>query len=79
MKTYTCSYKFDDKRYVVHVVAENHEEAVRRLRSVGTTGKVDGELVAEILVTPPSKTSILEIVMWMLLGALMILLIKQWY
>lgn len=48
MKTYTCSYAFDGRRHVVHVMARDEAEASRRLRAIGMTAQIDGELVAEI-------------------------------
>lgn len=69
MKTYTCSYKFDGKPYVIHIIAKNYEEASNRLRSIGMTAQVDGELIAEIEASPKIKTSSLEITVYMLFGA----------
>lgn len=47
MKTYTCAYKFNGKHYVVHIEAEDFADASRRLRAIGMTAQVDGELIAE--------------------------------
>lgn len=52
MKTYTCSYIFKGKRYVVHIEAFDEEEASRRLRAIGMTAQVDGELVYEGYLIP---------------------------
>ncbi len=48
MTTFTCSYQFEGRQYVVHVDAFSEAEASRRLRAIGMTAQIDGELVAEI-------------------------------
>lgn len=48
MKTYTCSYLFDGARHVTHVEAEDWKTAQRKLRAIGLTATVDGELIADI-------------------------------
>ena len=52
MTLYTCSYKFNGRNHIVHVYADNPLDASRRLRAIGMTGKVDGELVAEMPAGP---------------------------
>lgn len=47
MKTYTCTYTHAARRHVVHVEADSWDDAAERLRAIGETGTVDGELVAE--------------------------------
>lgn len=48
MKIFTCSYLFDSGRHVIHVDAHDWEEAQRKLRAIGLTATVDGELVADL-------------------------------
>jgi len=48
MKTFTCSYPFSGGRHVVHVDAADETECSRRLRAIGMSAQVDGELIAEI-------------------------------
>lgn len=48
MTTYTCSYRCDGRQHVVHVDAANEAEASRKLRAIGMTAQIDGELVAEV-------------------------------
>ena len=48
MTLYTCTYRFEDRPHVVHVHARNEAEASRRLRAIGMTAEIDGELIAEI-------------------------------
>lgn len=52
MTTFTCSYPFNGHRHVVHVDAENEVEASHKLRAIGMTAVVDGELIAEIPLVP---------------------------
>lgn len=51
--TFTCSYRFEGREHVIHVVARDSAEVSRRLRAIGTTAKLDGELIAEIPVERP--------------------------
>lgn len=53
-KQYACSYRFgrDRTEWDVTVSARSADEAAERLRAIGAWGKVDGELVATIRVTP---------------------------
>lgn len=46
--TFTCSYRFNDAEWGVTIKAPSFEDARRRIRAIGLTGKVDGELVAII-------------------------------
>lgn len=63
---------------MVHVVASDYEDASRRLRAIGTTGQVDGELVSEIEASPKIiSVTMLEMVIWMLWGALALTVVKQ--
>lgn len=43
--TYTCSYRYKGREWIVHVQAEDERSASERLRAIGTTASVDGELV----------------------------------
>ena len=44
-KEYLCSYQYEGERWSFSVMAETHEEARRRVRAIGLTGAVDGEIV----------------------------------
>ena len=50
--TFTCSYKFEDGEWGITIPAQSFEEARRRIRAIGLTGKVDGELHVVIPATP---------------------------
>lgn len=45
---WACSYEIDGKPFCLTIPARTHDEAQRRLRAIGMTGKVDGELMAVI-------------------------------
>lgn len=47
-KEFACSYKHGGKDWSVSVDAADWADASRRLRAIGTTGQVDGELVMSI-------------------------------
>ena len=49
---YLCSYTYEGDQWSTSVHAESRDEARLRLRSIGMTGQVDGELVARIPVYP---------------------------
>ena len=53
MITFTCSYQFAGRQHVVHVAARDEAEASHRLRAIGTTAQIDGELVAEVALERP--------------------------
>lgn len=53
MITYTCSYQFGGRRHVIHIRAQDWTDASRRLRAIGMTAQVDGELIAEIPLERP--------------------------
>lgn len=53
MTTFTCSYLFGGRQHVVHVDAADEAEASHRLRAIGMTARIDGELVAEVPVEKP--------------------------
>lgn len=59
--TYTCPYRYDGKNYTVHVQAESEEDAVKRLRAIGMTAQVDGELVDEGYLFPMGLTAIITV------------------
>ncbi len=54
MSTFTCSCQFDSARNVIHVEANDWKEAQRKLRAIGLTATVDGELIADIAFLHPS-------------------------
>lgn len=43
---YLCEYRFGDGRYSISIPARDEQEARQRLRAIGTTGEVNGLLVA---------------------------------
>jgi hypothetical protein len=45
MKRFMCSYEFAGDKWGVEIYADTIEEANRKLRAVGSTGKVDGEIL----------------------------------
>lgn len=53
MTVYTCSFQHNGRQHVVHIHADDPLDASRRLRAIGMTARVDGELVAEIPVKVP--------------------------
>lgn len=55
MVTFTCSYPFNGRQHVVHVQAADEIEASRKLRAIGISAQIDGELVAEIDVGRPTN------------------------
>lgn len=52
MITYTCTYDFCGKKHSVHVMARNEIEASQRLRAIGMTAQIDGELIYEASISP---------------------------
>lgn len=54
MMTFTCSYPFNGREHVVHIDAADEIEASRKLRAIGISARIDGELVAEIPLGRPS-------------------------
>lgn len=52
-KEYLISYEFEGASWVVIVPCETFEEAKRRVRAIGLTGNVDGELVMTIPANVP--------------------------
>jgi hypothetical protein len=46
--TYAVTYVFDGKEWAINIPAQSPAEASRRLRAIGMTGRVEGE-VAEII------------------------------
>jgi len=48
MKEFVCTYQFNGRAYGLSVFAEDEAEASRRLRAIGTTAQIDGELVMRI-------------------------------
>jgi hypothetical protein len=51
-KEFVCSYHMDGSQWGLTVMAKDFKDASRRLRAIGTTGQVDGELVARIPAYP---------------------------
>lgn len=51
IKTYLITYPFKGERYSAEIIAENWGEAEDRLRAL-QYGKVDGEIVLKIPVSP---------------------------
>lgn len=50
--TFGVEYQFDGLTWIVHIKAVDEIEARRRLRAIGMTGQIVGELVASIPVAP---------------------------
>jgi hypothetical protein len=60
---YVCTYRYDGRDHGVTVFARDEADASRRLRAIGMTARIEGELVAEIGL--PSAGSLLgRIVGW---------------
>ena len=51
-KVYACSYRYRDREYALKIPARTEIEASNRMRAIGITGKIDGELIAEIPAAP---------------------------
>lgn len=49
---YVISYQFDGSQYSITIIARDEKEASRRLRAIGMTGQVDGELVMTVPAFP---------------------------
>lgn len=47
-KQYVCTYQHEGRDHGVNIFARDEADASRRLRAIGTTARVEGELVAEI-------------------------------
>lgn len=45
---FVVSYEFDGKTFGLSIPAKDWTEATRRLRAIGMTGRVDGELMERI-------------------------------
>lgn len=45
MRTYLIKYTYNGKTYGAEIQAESCQDAEDRMRSIGKTGSVDGELV----------------------------------
>lgn len=65
MRTYTCSYPFNDGQHVVLIEAADEAEASRRLRAIGMTAQIDGELVAEIPLRAPRWFGLATLLSWL--------------
>lgn len=49
---WVVSYQFDGSRFGLTIPARDEQEASRRLRAIGMTGQIDGELVMAIPAWP---------------------------
>lgn len=49
---FVCSYRHAGHTYGINIHARDFKDASARLRAIGTTGSVDGTLVAKIYLTP---------------------------
>lgn len=47
-REYAVSYQYEGKRFGLTIFATDEADVSRRLRAIGMTGSVDGELVATI-------------------------------
>lgn len=43
-----CEYEFDGSRWGINIPAQDEAEARRRLRAIGMTGQVKGELMGTV-------------------------------
>lgn len=48
MRTYCISYQHQGASWGAEIMATDHDDAARRLRAIGTTGVVDGQLMAKV-------------------------------
>ena len=46
--TYLCQYEYDGKEWGFEIQAPSFEDAEARMRSIATSGKVDGKLVGVV-------------------------------
>lgn len=51
-KDYSCSYIYKGKEWGIILKAESEKDAFQRMRAIGLTGSVFGELIAEIPANP---------------------------
>jgi hypothetical protein len=54
-KPFAFSYQFEGKSWGFDLPAKDHAEAERRVRAIGLTGKVDGELHCSVPVLPEPR------------------------
>lgn len=47
-KTYICRYNYEGNPYSFEITAQSFEEAQKRLKCIGSNGKIDGELILAI-------------------------------
>lgn len=59
-REYTCSYMYDGYRWSFSLMADTHKEAERRVRAIGLSGIVDGEVKATI----PVPGFLAKFIMW---------------
>lgn len=52
MKQWVCHYHLNGTEWGIIVLADDAAEASRRMRAIGTTGQVDGELVVSVRAYP---------------------------
>lgn len=48
LKPFACTYQFEGRPIAITIEARSWEEVSARLRAIGMTAAVDGELVAEV-------------------------------
>lgn len=68
--TFCVDYKFGGKTWAITIEAKDEAEAGRRLRAIGMTGVVLGELVGTVEMHRPKPASVGR-VRWHLLRALL--------
>jgi hypothetical protein len=56
--SYTCTYQFDGCEYGLTVPARSPDEARRRLRAIGMTARVDGELFIRLPVNSVTRIGV---------------------
>lgn len=47
-KTYVCRYNYDGNPYSFEITAQSFAEAQKRLKCIGSNGKIDGELKLKV-------------------------------
>ena len=55
---YICTYNYYGKPYSFEIPAESFEDAEKRLKNIGSNGRVDG--ILKMTIPVPSKKSILD-------------------
>lgn len=65
MKEFACSYRYGGRVYGFTLLAADFADASWRMRAIGMTGQVDGELVAAIPVPAEAFSIIRRFIAWL--------------